>query len=106
LITSPTRSSSATRTTRAITTPSAPRASPSSSLTHDSPATPAPPRGDRVVDHPSVDGPRNDVDTFATAADALRSLCADDERVLVHGSAGTSRRVAIDPGEDAREPST
>jgi hypothetical protein len=63
------------------------------SLTHDSPATPA--RGYRIADHPLVDGPRNDADAFAAAADTLRSLLAEGECVLVHCSAGASRSVAV-----------
>jgi hypothetical protein len=63
------------------------------SLTHDSPARPA--TGYTVVDHPQVDGPRNDAADFAAAVDELRSLLGRGERVLVHCSAGTSRIVAV-----------
>jgi protein-tyrosine phosphatase len=51
--------------------------------------------GDRVLDHPLVDGPQCDAADFASAVEAVRAARRREETVLVHCSAGTSRSVAV-----------
>ncbi|ELZ46089.1 Dual specificity protein phosphatase [Halorubrum californiense DSM 19288] len=61
------------------------------SLTHDDPDTGAVAR----VDAPMTDGPRNEYDAFAAAAETVVKRREAGQRVLIHCSAGASRSPAV-----------
>ncbi|OYR66010.1 protein phosphatase [Halorubrum ezzemoulense] len=68
------------------------------SLTHDDPDTGAVAR----VDTPMTDGPRNEYEAFAAAAETVVERREAGQRVLVHCSAGASRSPAVAAAAMAR----